>query len=457
MSTFLKRSLGTATSLKKGTWSFWVKLTKLGGGMLVGNEVENDNNRGYIQINSSDKLRIIDNDTGGDNCQLITTQLFRDTTNWYHFVFAFDTTQSTASDRIKWYVNGERITAFDTETYPAQNIDLKIFEGGQTNKYHIGSLYASGSGSNFFSGLMSHVHFSDGQQLAPTVFGQTDSVTGSWDLKTDPTFTLGNNGFSIFKDDNTITDQSTNSNDFTLGGGTLLATKDNPSNNFATLNPNIIPKNSQNTGISSGNNRFTNGNAIWQSECSAFGVTSGKWYYEVQFQNNSGGDRRFRWGYQIQDFVNVSGNNSVLGGSGQAAAYFATQGYSASYGAYGVGTTQTDLSSDGDINNDNSVYGFALDLDNRKMYGHKDGTYFNSGNPSTGANGIDISGHVNVGDTLFPAFTVHLSNININFGNGILDATALTGTTYNDADGNGIFKYAVPTNYRALCTKGLNQ
>jgi len=51
MSAYLKKSLGTATSLKKGTWSFWVKLTKLGGGMLVGNEVENDNNRGYIQIN----------------------------------------------------------------------------------------------------------------------------------------------------------------------------------------------------------------------------------------------------------------------------------------------------------------------------------------------------------------------------------------------------------------------
>ena len=96
---------------------------------------------------------------------------------------------------------------------------------------------------------MSHVHFSDGQQLAPTVFGNTDSVTGSWDINTSPSFTLGNNGFSILKDGATITDQSTNSNDFTLGGGTLLATKDNPSNNFATLNPNVIPKNSANTGI----------------------------------------------------------------------------------------------------------------------------------------------------------------------------------------------------------------
>ena len=162
-------------------------------------------------------------------------------------------------------------------------------------------------------------------------------------------------------------------------------------------------------------------------------------------------------GYQTQDFVNVSGNNSVLGGSGQSAVCFLTNGYSASNGGYEIGETQTNLTSDGDINVDNAVYGFALDLDNRKMYGHMSGNYFNSGNPSTGANGIDISGHVNVGDTLFPAFTTHLSNVNLNFGNGVFDATALTGTTYNDADGNGIFKYTVPTNYRALCTKGLNQ
>ena len=223
--TYLKRSLGTATSNKKGTWSFWVKKSSIGAGMLVGNEVSNDNNRGYIQFNSSDKLRIIDNDDSGDNCQMITTQVFRDVNAWYHFVFAFDTTQSTASDRIKWYVNGEQITAFDTASYPAQNIDLKIFEGGQTNKYHIGSLNNSGSGSNFFNGCMSHVHFSDGQQLAPTVFGSTDSTTGEWKINTSPSFTLGNNGFTILKDGNTITDQSSNSNNFTLGGGTLTKQK----------------------------------------------------------------------------------------------------------------------------------------------------------------------------------------------------------------------------------------
>ena len=84
------------------------------------------------------------------------------------------------------------------------------------------------------------------------------------------------------------------------------------------------------------------------------------------------------------------------------------------------------------------------------------GTFYRKPSPDK-PSFAEIGSHVNVGDTLFPAFTTHLSNVNLNFGNGIFDATALTGTTYNDADGNGIFKYTVPTNYRALCTKGRNQ
>ena len=73
--------------------------------------------------------------------------------------------------------------------------------------------------------------------LAPTVFGSTDAVTGEWKINASPTFTPGTNGFTILKDGNTITDQSSNSNNFTLGGGTLTNTEDCPSNVFATYNP----------------------------------------------------------------------------------------------------------------------------------------------------------------------------------------------------------------------------
>ena len=448
-STYLKRSLGTATSNKKGTWSFWVKKSKNGASMMFfGNEVSNDNNRGYIQFNSSDKLRIIDNDDGGDNCQMITTQVFRDVNAWYHFVFAFDTTQSTASDRIKWYVNGEQITAFDTASYPAQNIDLKIFEGGQTNKYHIGSLYASGSGSNFFDGCMSHVHFSDGQQLAPTVFGSTDSTTGEWKINTSPSFTLGNNGFTILKDGITITDQSSNSNNFSLGGGTLTKTEDCPSNVFATLNPLAsLP----NTGVST----FTNGNTTSQGTNGSYVnggstlmMSSGKWYAEMKYVATSSENRCFvgitKDVSEISRINQDSGSNNTfyLSSSGNKN----IQGSNTSYGAsYTTG----------------DIIGIALDLDNNRLFFSKNGTWQNSGDPTSSTGAITgfttPASTVNGGYFFFSGSDSNAQNntVSWNFGNGYFGTTAVSSAGTN-ASGNGIFEYDVPAGYTALSTKGLN-
>ena len=94
------------------------------------------------------------------------------------------------------------------------------------------------------------------------------------------------------------------------------------------------------------------------------------------------------------------------------------------------------------------------------MYGHMNGSWFHSGNPSAGSGGIDVSSFYTVGEPLFPSFTTHNSNLEINFGNGYFGTTAVatnSGNGYQDADGNGIMNYSVPTNYRCLCTKGLNQ
>ena len=172
--------------------------------------------------------------------------------------------------------------------------------------------------------------------------------------------------------------------------------------------------------------------------------------------NNGGGDRRFRWGFQKEEFLNVSGNNSVIGGSGQSAVCFYTGGYPSGPGWYEIAETGTTLSGSPDINTDNAIYGFALDLDNLKMYGHMSGTWFNSANPNTPTGGIDISSHVSAGDTLFPVFTTHLSTVQINFGNGYTGTSAVSSAGTN-ASGLGIFEYDVPTGYTALCTKGLNE
>ena len=84
---------------------------------------------------------------------------------------------------------------------------------------------------------MSHVHFIDGTAYDASAFGETDATTGEWKINTSPSVTYGNNGFFILKDGNSVTDQSGNSNNFTVGGGTLTKTEDNPSNVFATWNP----------------------------------------------------------------------------------------------------------------------------------------------------------------------------------------------------------------------------
>ena len=116
---------------------------------------------------------------------------------------------------------------------------------GGSYRHNIGS-YNNGS-SNFFNGIMSHVHFADGAMLAPTVFGETDATTGAWKIKVDPTFTPGTNGFSILMNGNTITDQSANSNNFSLTAGTLTDTKDCPDNVFATMN--VLDKNTKSSPI----------------------------------------------------------------------------------------------------------------------------------------------------------------------------------------------------------------
>ena len=458
-STYLKRSLGTATSNKKGTWSFWLKKSGIGTSqILVGNEVTNDNNRGYIQFNSSDKLRIMDNDDSGDNCQMITTQVFRDTNAWYHFVFAFDTTQSTASDRIKWYVNGEQITAWDTASYPAQNIDLRIFEGGQTNKYHIGSLYSSGSGSNFFNGCMSHVHFSDGQQLAPTVFGSTDSTTGEWKINTSPNFTLGNNGFSILKDGTTITDQSSNSNDFTLGGGTLTFTHDNPSNIFATINPNA----GNPLGLSTGNLKAvqsSGGTSSYNPKYfSNLGYAEGKFYWETKVSTFSTGSGHsvglFRtnrghvpsFGGDSTDSGQSIGSNGIFYFFGENTTYFSKYGSNEQSGSLGSTLSSGDIIS---CSHDVSAGEFKYYVNGSQI----GSTLTGVSSANDGYYYIPLWGFESKPSTRY-------CTMEMNMGNGYFGTTAIStnsGNGYADADSRGKFNYSVPTNHRALCTRGLNQ
>ena len=129
--TYLTRTNSGTGSETKGTYSAWIKRSKLGGASdYLWHTSEDTNNDIKILTNSSDSIRVRGINNGSAIVNLIPNKLFRDTSGWYHLVVAFDTTQATEADRVKMYVNGVQITSFSTATYPSQNLNLKLNQSG---------------------------------------------------------------------------------------------------------------------------------------------------------------------------------------------------------------------------------------------------------------------------------------------------------------------------------------
>ena len=435
-STYLTRTQnGTVTNNKIATFSFWIKRSGISSYQDLVSAVSGGD-YAQIQFTNSDTLSIFQRDSSSTTMQVVTTRVFRDTSAWSHILVALDTTQATASDRVKIYINGVQETSFSTATYPAQNLVLRL-----NTASHAQSVGAYSTSSNYIDGSMSHFHFVDGTAYAPTVFGETDATTGEWKINTSPSITMGNNGFTILKDGNTITDQSSNSNDFSLGGGTLTNTEDCPSNNFATLNP--LHKGNTLTGItySNGNNTFTAGSTAYPYTFSTLANSSGKYYAEFK--------------------VTSGANNTFIGiSAGVKAVYLGHNLYDYSYvGSNGQIYTNQASTNYGSALSTNDILGVAMDLDNNKLYFSINGTWQNSANPSSGTGGHTIVApsstttgvyHFAVGDSdqLTP-------QIQCNFGNGFFGTTAISSEGTN-ASGIGKFEYDVPNGYTALSTKGLN-
>jgi hypothetical protein len=433
-STYIKRTFASTTNRKTFTYSVWVKrgadnveVNMLSSGNFSGNP--------YLdaRFNVDGTLEWY-HYTTGFNFRLKTDRQFKDVSGWYHLVFAVDTTQSTASNRCKLYVNGVQETSFSTEQYPSQDYDMAVnYSGYQTS---FGSLRDS---TVTYDGSMSHAHFIDGTAYTPSAFGSTDATTGEWKINTSPSVTYGTNGFFILKDGNSVTDQSGNSNNFTVGGGTLTKTEDCPSNVFATGNPLL---NKGNPTYSNGNNTCSASGSSWKSGLSTIGASSGKYYFEYKWVSDSGSPKYNMVGIANVDNIANSGSTST---HDLANSYLYEQG--GSIFTSGSGTTFGNTYTVGDI------IGCAVDLDNNKIYFHKNGTYQASGNPSSGTYGYTINaGTYYLGASLYSNGT---SIGNFNFGNGYFGTTAVSSAGTN-ASGIGIFEYDVPTGYTALSTKGLN-
>tara|TARA_B110000305_G_C19422783_1_gene631827 strand:+ start:114 stop:1469 length:1356 start_codon:yes stop_codon:yes gene_type:complete len=440
---------GSATLVTKGTISLWFKMTDtLTGGSdrwLIG-QYTDSNAHFYIYLRNDQSIGFYQKEGGSTQFSYISTKKFRDTSAWYHLVLAWDTSVSTATDRTKIYINGERITSWATQTNIPQNYGLRIADA---RAQYIGGV--SGYGTHF-DGLMSHVYYADGTQYEPTVFGSTDATTGEWKINTSPSFTPGNHGFTILKDGNTITDQSTNSNDWSLQSGTLTNTKDCPSNVFCTLNNLIstVPTAGTNSGttgtFTNGNLTWTSTNAVWNSRGSGnMFVDTGKFYWETKM--NTGGD--------FNAYIGISPTTTVH-------EYFdGTMKKAGNFGYYKSGTKMigTSASSYGDAWVAGDIIGTALDATNSKLYFSKNGVWQNSGDPTSGSTG---TGAIPIdANTLYtPRCTIHNMGMSFNFGTGFFGTTAITTNSnngYAGAEGASKFNYSVPTGYSALNTKGLNQ
>ena len=233
-STYLTRSESSAGSSTKATFSAWIKRSKITSNYprIFSSYIDNSNHW-KVYFDNTDKLNVYGEAGGSLTCQVITSRKFRDTNAFYNLVIAVDSTQGTASNRVKLYVNGIQETAFDYATYPSSSADMK-FNGGSGNTDVIGK--KEGASSDYFDGSMSHIHFIDGTAYDASAFGEYDA-NGVWKINTSPSVTYGTNGFFILKNGNSVTDQSGNGNNFTVAGGTLTNTEDSPSNVFATFNP----------------------------------------------------------------------------------------------------------------------------------------------------------------------------------------------------------------------------
>jgi len=437
--TRLTRTAGSPTLNTKYTISVWVKRASLGGDDFIMDGRQDANNRFKLAFQSANKLEIWNSHGGSDTWVRNSNRVFRDTSGWYHIVLAVDTTDSTALDRVKLYINGIRETSFASTTNPSQNDANNVINESGAG-VHIGDY---SGGSNAFDGCMSHFHFCDGTALAPTVFGETDSTTGEWKIKTSPSFTLGNNGFTILKDGNTITDQSTNSNDFSLASGTLTNTEDCPSNVFATIDQQYYINRAQTVTLSSGNTIVVSSGNNWKNFVSTLTMGSGKYYCEYKVDAWNGSNLQYVG--VVADWLNLNKSSHPDSFAGNA-----TNGIG--YGMNGNYTYNNSDTSGGATYAANDIIGVALDATNSKLYFSKNGSWQFSGDPSNNSGGISIAANLNY----FFVFGHYGSQGgSFNFGNGFFGTTAISSEGTN-ASGIGKFEYDVPTGFAALSTKGLN-
>ena len=436
---YMHKTPGSAGNRRTFTISAWVKRSDPGNHRCMiasGDGAARD----MLLFESSDKLQFSRYDSSYIY-HIKTNRLFRDPSAWIHVCVAVDTTQGTDTNRIKLYINGTQETSLDTSSYPTQNFDT---DWNSTEKVRVG---VDTDDNAEYNGNMCEVCMIDGSALAPTSFGEfnEDSPT-IWQPKDVSGLTFGTNGFYLdFEDSGTLGNDANGGTDFTLVN--LDATHqstDTCTNNFATMNS---IENTAASTFSEGNLQVLTHSGNFSYNISTIGVSAGKWYCEIKCTAQSSDENKFK--------VGIAGKTTASTSDflGENTATDDTISYNGTDGDYQKAGTEVSY---GDSYTTNDIIGIALDVDNSKLYFSKNGTFQNSGDPTTGATG---TGAISTGSpsTGFWHFAVGDIDNNttytyqVNFGNPVHSISSGN----SDANGYGNFEYAVPSGYYALNTKNL--
>ena len=447
--TYLLKTFGSAGNRKKFTISVWLKQVqgiKTSSNFVIFSAGSASNTYGQIRYKSG-YIQFEDEQGGSVKATPYTNAHFVDPSAWYHLVVRVDTTQSTASDRIRFYRNGSQLTT-GGGSQPSQNEDLNM----NNNIGHaIGTLYRGSDSGGHWNGHMAQFIFCDGQSYAPSSFAATDA-NGIWAPNASPSITYGSNGFRIdFKGTGASADSSGfgadtsgNNNHFaTTNIGTNPSSKDSPENNFAVFNM----QGSNASSITEGGLRMVGdtGTSYTLGACSSIAFQKGKWYAEFKILDDSshniglckeGNMMSNSLDYQYQKgqlFYRDNGNRASGTGSG-----------------YGTNGSYGDTYTTGDI------IGVAADMDGRNLYFYKNGTIQNSGTAAFTSSQISGQADSDIkADTFYSFFAGGYNDgiVQANFGNPSFTISSSNA----DANGYGSFEYAVPSGYYALCTKNLAQ
>ena len=268
-SAYLNRTPGSAGNRRTWTFSCWVKrgnITGANGPIFTAGADD------WLQFLSGNTLGF--NSDGSSNYRIVTSQLFRDPAAWFHVVLRIDTTNSTAGDRERMYINGSEVTDFGADTNPPLNYDTAF---NNTGEHSIGKTVGS---SQFFDGYLAEMHHVDGSSLAPSSFGETND-DGVWVPKA-YSGSYGTTGFYLKGQDSSALGDDTSGNGSDFSSNNLAAAdqmSDSPTNNHCTYSPLRI----RGTNTLSNANLQASAGSAGAYVTSTFGVSSGKWYWEYTF------------------------------------------------------------------------------------------------------------------------------------------------------------------------------